>query len=248
MQNGVFHSESGEKLQQRLNEPETLDKLDRLLDRLDILEQSLDSVQVAIQQGPGMAALLTDTVDEIFRNAGNSGIYLEARVQNLLSLLEVVSRPEVSKVLTQITSKIGPMEHFADFLEQGPQLFALFMDSFDEFYSRAKEAGVDLESFFFKLAQGFQKTAILSESKEFDELLTSDALSPELFKGIQMLGQAFSKSQGMPERKVGLFGVLGAMGDSEVQRGVGYLFDVAKQLGRALNQNGQASSSHSLSK
>ena len=64
-------------IKDRLEEPEVAEVLHRLLDRIDALEAAVE----ALSEGPHMAAMVTDIVDETVQRLGQSGIDLDARLK-----------------------------------------------------------------------------------------------------------------------------------------------------------------------
>ncbi len=123
-------------LQARLEEPQVLAAMNRLLDRIDSLEETVDTLHMAIKEGPGFAAMVTDMVDDTIRTAAASGIDVEHRAKNALTLAERVTDDKTSASLDQALT----------LAQEAPGLVAMMADMFDEAVRNAAAEGVDLES------------------------------------------------------------------------------------------------------
>lgn len=221
------------QLQQKLSEPKTLERLSRLLDRLDSFEETLDAIEFAKTQGPGLIGAVTDTVDEVARQAASAGIDIEQRGRAMLELLEKLSSPEITKTLSLILSHGKELGEGFEILLQAPQLAAMAADSIDEVFQRANEAGLDLHHFIGQAGKGAEKVIKASNSKEFDKLIESGILEPKALELFSGLAQALTTQEKSP-KSIGIFGLLGAMGDPDVQRSVGFFIHIAKNVGQYL--------------
>ncbi|MCA9993928.1 MAG: hypothetical protein KDE29_23270, partial [Anaerolineales bacterium] len=79
MENG--HIDGTLTLQQRLNDPQTAAALTRLLDRIDTLEQTVNTLARLLEQGPGLVSIAADSVDDAFRQATAAGVDVDARLR-----------------------------------------------------------------------------------------------------------------------------------------------------------------------
>jgi hypothetical protein len=64
-------------LQERINEPETAERLSRLLDRLEAIENTLARVEEAVSQGPAIVSTLADIADDAADRTHDAGIVLD---------------------------------------------------------------------------------------------------------------------------------------------------------------------------
>ncbi len=333
--NGWQTTEAGQALQARLNDERTVNALNRLLDRIDTLEESVNTLTTTIEQGPMFVSMLTDTVDETVRQSAENGIYLEQRLQTGLALLERLTEPKTAEKLNNLL----------DLADQAPDFSAMVGDMVDETYRRAAGNGVDIESrlqnalvvaekltapettaklsqllelteqapYFIGMvgdmadetvrsaaANGVNIEARLKAGLEIAEKLTApemvanlnqllelsqqaphftamigdmlddtvrqmsangidiqermqigmmaaerltapeigDALSaltdPQLIGVLTMTGDALKESMTMPQRKVGMFGLLREINDPDVQRGLSLLLNFGRAFGRKL--------------
>ena len=72
-------NQTDSSLDARLQQPEVQDRLVRLLDRLDSIERSLDTIEMVAAQAPAFAAMTGDMVDEVVNRAAERGVMLEER-------------------------------------------------------------------------------------------------------------------------------------------------------------------------
>lgn len=120
--------------------------------------------------------------------------------------------------LERIEERLARLEAAAlrvEALEQHvPAAIATAADTFDDAMGRLYDSGVDVDERIRGLL------AVL-------ERLTS----PE---GLKALATMLDGARAEPPRKLGLWGVVHAMSDDDVQRAVGFLVRVAKLFGRSL--------------
>ena len=233
----------------RINNPDTAAALNRLLDRIDALEQAVSSLTDAVQQAPGLIAMTGHVVDEVYAKAAASGIDLEARAATGLTLLSRLTEPQMAK---QIDSLM-------EMAETAPGMVAMGGDMLDDLYANAASSGIDVES---RLAAGLQLLTRLTSPQMMTQLnqlmdladqapgmvatagdMLDEAIQSastagfdleESAKQLGRIGKALAAAQSQPIKPLGTVGLLRAMGDPDVQRSLGMLINVAKQLGKTL--------------
>ncbi|MCA9988377.1 MAG: hypothetical protein KDE59_28915, partial [Anaerolineales bacterium] len=134
--NGWPDTPAGHGLQQRLHDERTLLALTRLLDRIDSLEKTVDTLTQAIEQAPSMAAMVGDIVDEGYRSAAAQGIDVEVRLRTALQLADRLTAPEMVARLDQLLALAN----------QAPGMAAMVGDIVDEGYRSAAAQGIDVEA------------------------------------------------------------------------------------------------------
>lgn len=138
--NGVIaswdDSPAGRQVQSRLSEERTLLAIDRLLARLDTVEEAVKGLEQTMHQAPGMIAMVTDMADEAYRKADASGISIENRLNNALVMAEKLTRPEM---VTKLNDLIAVTD-------QLPGLVAMTVDTVDEGLRKARENGLEPEA------------------------------------------------------------------------------------------------------
>ena len=193
--------------------------LNRLHDRLDTLEAKVDGLAPALEgmdSLPDALATGTDIFDEEVARLGAKGVDVDARVRSLLALLEKVSDP------TTLTA----MEQAMEMAPQLPGMSAMAVDVLDEEAHRLMDEGVDLAE-------------IVSESaRAAIQMVRSGALGPGALNTIGELAYALSEAGREPPAKIGPLGMLSALRDPDVQRGMGFLVTMGRVLGQRLNHAG----------
>lgn len=214
------------------------DKLDLLLERLDRMERRMDTMMEMTQQAPMMLAMMTDTVDDTFRQASMKGIDIEGRIKNLLDMMEKLTADDTAEVLTSLLSRSDQLKQTLEFFDQGPHFIAMVTDMMDELAKAVQSSGIDIHITLKQFYRSFQRFALLVNSGEFEAFLDSGVLGAEAVHMVGTLGKALEQSNSEPPSSVGLFGMLGVMGDKDVQRAMGFLTKVLKHFGKALpNEN-----------
>ncbi|GIV60761.1 MAG: hypothetical protein KatS3mg043_1850 [Rhodothermaceae bacterium] len=199
-------------LQARLHEPETAAALNRLLDRLDVLDRALTAAETAATQAPGMAALFVDIADEVAARAQERGVDLDQRLHDALDLVERLTAPETTRVLKQLLDRMDRLEALLEMADQAPGMAAMFVDIADEAAARAQERGVDLDE-TLKRAGTLAGSATLALA---EASATTPADPPHL----------------------GPFGLLRALRDADIQRALAFGLQFARAFGRALRRKG----------
>jgi uncharacterized protein YjgD (DUF1641 family) len=219
------HTNGAVSLEQRLDNPETAQALNRLLDRLDTIEEAVAKLDVALTQGPAMLAMMTDMADDVYRQAEDEGVNLDERLQLMLQLTERLTAPRTVEVLTQLMDRMDELEQLIELADQAPGFAAMMVDTFDSLHQRAVEAGHDPE----RLARR-SLTALTT-------LLESGVLDPEAIEIVGKAGDALVDCRCQEETpEVGLFGLLGAMRDPDTRRALGFLTEFGKRFGQKLDE------------
>ena len=157
-------------LQAKLNEPQTVAALTRLLDRIESLEQTVNTLADLVQQGPGMAAMVGDMVDETVRSAAARGVDVEQRLQTALTLAEKLTAPEM----------VDKLDRLLTLADEAPGMAAMVGDMMDETVRSAAARGVDIEA---RLRAGLaiaEKLTAPEMVAKLDQLLTFANEAPGL--------------------------------------------------------------------
>lgn len=127
---------AGQQVQARLSEERTLIAIDRLLARLDTVEEAVKGLEQTMQQGPGMIAMVADMADETYREADAAGISIETRLRNALTIAEKLTTTEMVQKLDDLIA----------FSNQLPGLVAMTVDTVDEGMRAARKNGLEPEA------------------------------------------------------------------------------------------------------
>jgi len=191
--------------------------LERIDARLERIEARLALLDPLIGAAPGLLGLAGDTVDDFARELGD----LDERLRALVALVERITRPDT---LAQLHTAL-------DLLDSSPSLLAIAVDTFDELAREAAARGLALERIVPELARAIETGLRLLSSGQIQHLLDSDLLTPGAIEAVGKAARALATAKQGPESKLGLFGVLGALREPEVQRAVGFAIDVARRFG-----------------
>jgi len=217
---------AGKALQDRLTSEKTLNTLNRLLDRLDTIEATVERLEQTIQRVPGMLAMAGDMADEAYAKAQHRGVEIEDRLKTATHIAERLTSPEMTK----------RMDQFITFSEQLPGLIAMGMDVLDDGYRSACERGIDIETLSKQGLYVLKQLTELLQSHEFKALMNSGVLEPETLKIIAYAGDAMVESQQQTSKSVGLFGLFREMRDPDTKRALGFLMEFAKRFGQQLEK------------
>ncbi|MCB9008570.1 MAG: hypothetical protein H6656_14575 [Ardenticatenaceae bacterium] len=104
--------------------------LTRLLDRIESLEQTVNTLADLVQQGPGMAAMVGDMVDETVRSTAARGVDVEQRLQTALTLAEKLTAPAM----------VDKLDRLLALADEAPGMAAMVGDMVDETVRSAAHA------------------------------------------------------------------------------------------------------------
>ena len=232
----VFDERAGEalRLAEKLTEPDTVDVLTRLIDRLDRLE----ALASMADQLPDAAMVAADSIDDVLTRAAERGVVVDERAREGLMLLEKMTEPETAAALGAVLDRAEHLERLSALAEDAPDAIATVVDILDTEYARAAERGYDPEQILRRSFNALGQLGDLFQSDEFEALLESGVLDPEALQAVGSLGSALVDTQKEARRgetpQRGFFGLLGALRDDDVQRAIGFITTFAKKFGQNL--------------
>jgi uncharacterized protein YjgD (DUF1641 family) len=174
-------------LDARLQDPETRRKLAHLLEKLDTVEQTLDTLERLEDQMPGVLETTADVVDEELTRAADRGVVLDERAGEAVKLAEKLTEPRTVEVLSALIDRLDQLEEVAELAEQVPAAASVTVDTIDDALTRAADRGVVVDErareglrLLEKLTEPDTAAAlerILDRSDQLDELtaLAEDA-------------------------------------------------------------------------
>ncbi len=224
-------------LEKRLQDPATREKLTHLLDRLDTIEEALDTLERLEHQMPALLQTTADVVDEELTRAADRGVVLDERAGEALHLAEALTEPETVEVLTALIDRLDRLEQLAALAEELPDAARVTVDTIDDALTRAADRGVVVDE-RAREGRALSRLGELFRTDEFEALLDSGVLDPQALQVVGSLGSALVDTQKEASRgdtpTQGVFGLLGALRDPDVQRAVGFITTLAKKFGRNL--------------
>ena len=281
--NGVIISDAEIRLRQRLNDPGTAELLLQVLDRLDVLALTLNSMDGLLRRSDTIIENIAGSVRDVRQNAPAMPLDAEKTIAILSQSL-----PQLVEALPHITQSLPQLLALSDRLNDQAtavalqtlldkiELVAFGISALDAFLQRSdtiiesiaksvhdvrKNApGGEMEmisnavSAMPQLAQTLplmadrlpQLLAVATqvqtvlESPEIIALMSSGIFSPETIFVISHAGDALVESYNASKvnpQQIGLMGLLRALGDPDVQRGLGFLVDFGKRFGQQLDKN-----------
>lgn len=196
------------------------------------------------QAAEDIFATMVDVFDEQCEKINQTESGVEERTQNLMRLFMKVTEPKSISALESLIDRLPELEKLMQLAAEMPDLFATLVDVFDEFAAQLKEDGVDLEK---SVKQGLHAALWLGcrvsheELERLGYLLRSDVLDPHALEVVGHAGTSLARCQqqscelSTPDQ-VGVFGVLKAMRDPNVQRSIGFALRFARCFGGCLSK------------
>jgi uncharacterized protein (UPF0335 family) len=185
---------------------------------------NLNQVLAMAEQGPGLAAMIADMVDDAFRRAGEKGIDIDGRLRAGLEITEKLTSPEM----------LANLDGLVTMANQGPGLMAMTVDIVDDTYAQAVQHGIDPENLGRQAIMVTTRLAELLESGEINNLLDSGVLDPEAVGVVSSAANALVESRNQTIEPVGLIGMMKALRDPDLQNAIGFLMSFGKQFGKNL--------------
>jgi len=198
-----------------LADPDVQEGLDQLLQRLDKATAMVDALGTFGQRLPIIADAAATGATWAWQQAEDAGIDpLQTGKKAAALSLELAHDDNLALVERLLA-------HKGDLL--------LLLD--------AAEA-IDADDLKVVTTQGAaltKKLAAVLKAPEFAKLLDAGA-DPSALSTAEAATTALVQTRGQAIESVGLFGVLGKMGDADVQRAVGFTFALAKRFGQLLEK------------
>lgn len=206
------------------------DAVHPLLARLDSIDRRLARIEPvldALGQAPAMAAAVVDVVDEQTGRLRERGVDLDERLAGGLALLERLSDPAM----------VARVDALLDLADQAPGLASMAMDIVDEQAGLLRDDGIDPGAALANGARTALQFASMVGPREIHALktvLASQALSPESVEVVSAAAQALVECQGRERQRVGVFALLRALREPDVQRALDFVIGVTRRFGAAL--------------
>lgn len=206
------------------------DAAERLLARLDAIEERLarlEPVLDTVAQAPALAASAVDVMDDYSGRLRDRGVDPEVRLGRVLELAERLTDDRT----------VAALEGALALVHDAPGLASMAVDVVDEHAGRLRDEGIDPGAALTNGARTALEFASLVGSREVHALktiLASEALAPEAVAVVSAAAQALVECQGRERKRVGLFGLMAALRDPDVQRALDFLVGVGRRFGAAL--------------
>lgn len=186
--------------------------------------ERIDALVGAVEQAPGMISMVVDMADDNIRTAAEHGVDINERLSSALVLAEKLTAP---KVVEQLTGMLAMMD-------QSSGLIAMAADSFDSIMQSAIDNGIDPQEFATQMFGVTTKLAQMMGTKEMQELLDGGMFDVQTLQIMGAASSALVESNQLPRKKVGLFGMMKEMKNSDMQRAIGFLTTFGRLFGKKL--------------
>jgi len=236
-------TDAAASLADRLNDPKTVESLNRLLDHADDLDRLVSTAKTLEETVTNLIAIGTDMFDNLAARQAATGVGLEQRAENLIAILMTMTEPQNVKAIQSLASRLPQLAAAAEMADEVPNLVAIVTDVFDEWAVKLKADGIELET---ALRQGLHTALWMGQrvsEVELDRmgmLLRSDVMDESAVETVGMAGSALARchkgtcEHPVPQR-VGMFGILTALRDPNTQRAVAFGLQFAKCFGSVLD-------------
>ncbi len=196
------------------------------------VEARLDRIEAALDRIPDLVATATDAVDDLARRLGEGPAGLDERARAASSAVERLTRPDTLARLESILAKADVLAEAVDALAQVPALAATAADTFDEIAGGLNERGVHLDE---RVKGAFEWLERITNPRVQDHLAAMLKVLEVTAEPAGRVAEKLADVTARPER-VGLFGVMRAMRDPNVQMAVGQAMAVARAVGQAVEE------------
>ncbi|MET0386413.1 MAG: DUF1641 domain-containing protein [Polyangiales bacterium] len=140
-------------------------------------------------------------------------------------------------LLERIDARLARLEQLAaraaTAAETAPAVVATVTDTFDNIVTQLAADGVDVDERMRALLRLLERATAPQPAATLEALLDSALLGARARVAIAQLSAALTTTDGVAPC-VGLWGAIRALGDADIQRALGLVVSLAKQLGRAL--------------
>jgi uncharacterized protein YjgD (DUF1641 family) len=221
-------------LQERINEPETAERLSRLLDRLESIENTLNRVEQAVAQGPALVSSIADIADDVADRAHESGINLDERIRVSLALVEKLTEPATVAAITGLLERMDKITEVASLLDDLPGFISMMVDAVDEIYQGAEAVGISIDARVRSTFALGEKLTAPATVDALDQVLDADAVG---FVG--MLGSTLARCQKEclsrdEPYSATAWELIRASRDPDARRSLGFLVNFGKMFGQGM--------------
>jgi len=201
----------------------------------------LDRMGVTIENAIAAGA---DFVDDQAARAGDSGVDVDERLSGLTNLFGKLSEPATILALSELLKQLPQLAQLAKIAVELPKLLAIVGDVVEEYQQKFAADGIDVEK---ALTNGLNAVLYLGSEidherlQRIDSLLSSEILNPNalnvIANAVNSLHTAQTETSGQSKDRIGIFGMLAALRDPQVQRSLAFAVEFGKCFGKNLDTN-----------
>jgi hypothetical protein len=253
-------SAAQEQLLARLSEEKTIDSLNRLLDRLDVIAFAADALSGFLSRADVVAESVASSVADLKKMTGDDTTAGEvlSKIPQLakasVQLADVTANPAFERLLTSpLLDRLGDPKVLQSLLEvlDRLELAAFVLESVDGFLRRSEGIGQALSEDVHDLKKATQPDIV--KLKEImrampalvtagQTLVKSGMLEPKTVEALGKMGRSVADSYDeaatapRAARPLGIFGLLKAIRDPDVNRALDFALHVSKAYGQTLGK------------
>ena len=194
------------------------DKLDLILDKLTAIERRLDILE-HVNELPGLVATAGDVFDELAQTLEAEGLSPLSLISDLLPLLRTLLQPESLSALHHFLLALPEMTPVVLSARQLPGIAATAMDTVDELYERLVQSDERVQALLMQIQH------LQSQVSPDEAIKTASGMMQTLQEGRQKAPA------------LGPLGLLKALSDPDLQRLLGYLVYVSRQMSKDILKN-----------
>lgn len=266
---------AGQQLLARLEQPETVAALNRLLDRLDVIVLAADAADGFLRRGDVMTDSVADGIAELRQIPVPAGArqladHLPQLARTGLQVADLASDPATERVLSSgLLQRLGDpttlaaihgllnhlelasfgLEAIDGFLRRGDEITDAVTDSLADLTKLGSSMDVDRIKELVQalpviadLATQVVRSGLLNHAKTFVDTLnalhSTGVFAPD---AVAVVGEVSAAARTAREKKEyaadapkGVFGLLGALRDPDVQASLGFAIAFARNYGQRL--------------
>lgn len=185
----------------------------------------------------------TDFVDEKISRAVESGVDVDDRLSGLTGLLSKLSEPATISALGELLEQLPQLAQLGKLASELPNLLAIVGDMVDDYQQRFAADGVDVEK---AISNGLNAVLYLGSQVDHEhlqrigDLLGSGILNPNALNVIDNAAKSLNSAQvsacGENTDRIGIFGMLAALRDPQIQRSLSFAAQFGKCFGKNLDE------------
>lgn len=210
--------------------------------QLTDIQQRIDRLESLATEGKAMSGAAIEFFDDQATQWQQKNVDVEARVALLHELAETLTRPSVLQHLLALTRQTDQLNTFLQMLHELPGIAATSIDIFDSMMDQATKRGLDIDARLRALATAGEHlsspAAIATLEALFGDGSTQDPPPQRLENPILQLlvdaSDALREAIEQPAERTGLFGLLRAGRNREVQTFTAFSLRLARSLGKRL--------------
>ena len=217
-----------------MSDTEILELLRRIDKRLERLESRQEKIPDYLKRfAEEEVSILTDSLDELFNPSSVDGIKNLNTFIQVKEILRTLGGEENLRALNQLSKSLKDIAYLTSQLKEIENTISIATDSMDELVAKAVGNGLNLEELARNLHTFGKQLVQLMESGAFSKLIDSGILDNKSIEVVGALGNSLAISRNH-KKSIGVFGLVSALFNKDIQRSLGFSVNLATHFGRKL--------------